>query len=277
MSLPVDIIENVIKPIVLERRYPIGSIVQRNDNTNPSTLFGGTWETFAPGRCLVGLDTSITDFNTIGKTGGSSTVTLTVQELPSHTHTQDSHSHIQDDHNHETSTSITGHVHSTVAHTHPTSGAHSHTIPAHYHSIPAHYHKIYQDNDGVYVTGADSAGSSGGVYIYAAGAIIGSYTTATGTTQPFNSGTLAANYGYYQSGSAYRDITTYGMETNTSSETSVTWSMATNASFGSSTIPTATVTPTNNSTTATNQSTGGSQPHSNLQPYQVVRMWKRIA
>ena len=38
------------------------------------------------GRTLVGKDSSDTDFNTLGKTGGEKTHTLTVDEMPSHTH-----------------------------------------------------------------------------------------------------------------------------------------------------------------------------------------------
>lgn len=38
------------------------------------------------GRTLVGKDSSDTDFNTLGKTGGEKTHTLTVNEMPSHNH-----------------------------------------------------------------------------------------------------------------------------------------------------------------------------------------------
>ncbi len=38
------------------------------------------------GRVSVGVDTSQTEFNTIGKTGGEKTHTLTIQEMPSHNH-----------------------------------------------------------------------------------------------------------------------------------------------------------------------------------------------
>lgn len=51
--------------------YPIGAIYLSVDNTNPSKLFGGTWEQIAKGRTLVGVDTSDADFNTVKKTGGS--------------------------------------------------------------------------------------------------------------------------------------------------------------------------------------------------------------
>lgn len=40
----------------------------------------------AKGRTLVGKDSTDTDFNTLGKTGGEKTHTLTVDEMPSHKH-----------------------------------------------------------------------------------------------------------------------------------------------------------------------------------------------
>lgn len=66
--------------------YPVGSIYLSVNNTNPSQWFGGTWEQIAKGRTLVGVDTSQTEFNTVKKTGGEKTHTLTVNEMPSHNH-----------------------------------------------------------------------------------------------------------------------------------------------------------------------------------------------
>ena len=60
--------------------YPIGSIYLSINNTNPSALFGGTWERFANGRVLIGVDESQTEFNAPQKTGGH-------KELQSHNHT----------------------------------------------------------------------------------------------------------------------------------------------------------------------------------------------
>lgn len=39
------------------------------------------------GRTVVGMKSDDTDFNTLGKKGGEKTVTLTVEQIPSHTHT----------------------------------------------------------------------------------------------------------------------------------------------------------------------------------------------
>ena len=74
---------------MLETIYPVGSIyINAGVATNPGTLLGfGTWTAFGTGRTIVGVDSSDTDFDTVRETGGSKTHTLTVDELPSHTHT----------------------------------------------------------------------------------------------------------------------------------------------------------------------------------------------
>ena len=66
--------------------YPIGSIYMSVNNTDPSTLFGGTWVSWGAGRVPVGVDTSDNDFSTVEKTGGEKEHTLTVNEMPSHYH-----------------------------------------------------------------------------------------------------------------------------------------------------------------------------------------------
>ena len=65
--------------------WPVGSIYITVNATNPSVLFGGTWEQLK-GKFLVGVDSSDTDFETSEKTGGEKTHTLTVDEMPSHNH-----------------------------------------------------------------------------------------------------------------------------------------------------------------------------------------------
>ena len=65
--------------------YPVGSIYITANATNPSVLFGGTWEQLK-GKFLVGVDSSDTDFETSGKTGGEKTHILKIDEMPSHNH-----------------------------------------------------------------------------------------------------------------------------------------------------------------------------------------------
>lgn len=66
--------------------YPVGSIYMSVNNTDPGTLFGGTWTAWGSGRVPVGVDTTQTEFDTVEETGGEKTHTLTVDEIPSHRH-----------------------------------------------------------------------------------------------------------------------------------------------------------------------------------------------
>lgn len=82
--------------------YPIGSIYMSVNSTSPATLFGGTWEQIK-GRFLLGTGEPDDNSNTyygsdltyngstkyneqVGSTGGESRHTLSVAEMPSHTH-----------------------------------------------------------------------------------------------------------------------------------------------------------------------------------------------
>ena len=78
---------NVIE--VLKKTYPVGCIYISTVGTNPNTLFGfGTWSAFGAGKVMVGLDAGDTSFDTAGETGGEKTHTLTVAEMPVHSHAQ---------------------------------------------------------------------------------------------------------------------------------------------------------------------------------------------
>lgn len=61
--------------------WPVGSIYIAYNHTDPSTLFGGTWT-----RITNAFLWATTSGGTIGQTGGSQTHTLTVDELPAHSH-----------------------------------------------------------------------------------------------------------------------------------------------------------------------------------------------
>ena len=72
--------------IVTTPYYRVGDLFLTTIATNPSNYLGGKWELFGPGRCLVCVDTSQTEFNSVKKTGGS-------KYLQKHTHTQKPHYH----------------------------------------------------------------------------------------------------------------------------------------------------------------------------------------
>ena len=66
--------------------FPVGSIRMTVSAVDESTFLGGTWTRWGTGRVPVGVNTSDTNFNTVEKTGGTSTHTLALAELPSHNH-----------------------------------------------------------------------------------------------------------------------------------------------------------------------------------------------
>lgn len=66
--------------------YPIGTIYESTKPDNPSTFMGGTWSRFGNGRVLVGVDETDPTFNVPLQIGGEKAHTLSIQEIPSHTH-----------------------------------------------------------------------------------------------------------------------------------------------------------------------------------------------
>lgn len=77
-------IANLVKSSILNSCYPIGSIYMSVKSTSPTTLFGGTWEALNEGRVLIGANSTYP----VNSKGGEATHTLTVNEMPSHSHTR---------------------------------------------------------------------------------------------------------------------------------------------------------------------------------------------
>lgn len=73
--------------------HPIGSIYMTTNPTNPGYIYGGTWQSWGIGRVPVGVNIADTNFNAVEKTGGASTVALSVSQLPVHAHGLNSHTH----------------------------------------------------------------------------------------------------------------------------------------------------------------------------------------
>lgn len=77
-----DEINDLLNSFV-DKIYPIGSIYMSLNNTNPSDLFGGTWvqliDTFLYASSTVDVDATT-------YTGGEARHTLTVDEMPNHSH-----------------------------------------------------------------------------------------------------------------------------------------------------------------------------------------------
>jgi microcystin-dependent protein len=119
-------------------------------------------------RVPVGLGTE-TEFDALGETGGSKTHTLTVDQMPSHTHIQDAHNHTQNSHNH-------------------TQNSHNHTQNSHNHTQNAHTHSAAYANN---VGGNLNAFALGSVT--AQGAQVNSTTATNIATTATNIATTATN------------------------------------------------------------------------------------
>lgn len=68
---------------ILNVVYPVGSLYWSVNPTNPSSLFGGSWEQIKDKFVL-----AVGDTYKIGSSGGEATHVLTVNEMPSHNHAQ---------------------------------------------------------------------------------------------------------------------------------------------------------------------------------------------
>ena len=85
----------LVKSAALDSIYPVGAIYTAITSGSPATVFGGTWVSFGQGRVMVGHDDAAdpdTDFvapsgdGSSVLVGGAKTHTLSVDEIPSHTH-----------------------------------------------------------------------------------------------------------------------------------------------------------------------------------------------
>lgn len=76
---------------MLLKVYPVGSIYMSLTETSPETLFGGKWETIEGTFLFAGAPASAQ--YAPGNTGGEFSHVLTINEMPSHTHTQQPHKH----------------------------------------------------------------------------------------------------------------------------------------------------------------------------------------
>lgn len=66
--------------INIDLAHPVGSLYFSTDSTNPSQIFGGTWQLWGSGRVPVGVNSSDTLLNASEKTGGS------INPLSEHSH-----------------------------------------------------------------------------------------------------------------------------------------------------------------------------------------------
>jgi microcystin-dependent protein len=79
---------------VMKTIYRVGSLYFTTENVNPGTWMPETtWVAWGSGQVPVGVNTGDTDFNIVEKTGGKKKHTLTVAEIPVHSHPVSAHTH----------------------------------------------------------------------------------------------------------------------------------------------------------------------------------------
>lgn len=71
---------------IINITYPVGSIYMSVNDVNPATIFGGVWERWGAGRVPVGVNATQSEFSSVEQTGGEKAHTLTVSEMPAHSH-----------------------------------------------------------------------------------------------------------------------------------------------------------------------------------------------
>ena len=186
--------------------YPVGSIYMSVNNTNPSTLFGGTWEAWGAGKVPVGVDVGETEFNEVEKTGGAKSETLSVNQIPSHNHNFTGTAH--------------GHTFTGTAHNHSFTGS------THNHGTSSSGQKFLVSKNNIAINGTKraftSSSSNGSYFVYTddndagivedsktanatQGGTIGS-TTAGGTISNATAGGSISNTG---SGQAHNNLQPY--------------------------------------------------------------------
>lgn len=201
------------RKLYVDRYTPAGVVVQYAGSVAPagwvfcdgtaysrtnsvySRLFAAISTTYGPGdgattfnvpdlrgRFAVCLTAADADFNSLGEVGGTKTETLTISQMPSHTHVQDSHNHDQNSHNHVQD-----------PHNH-TQQPHTHTQASHTHSAPL----IFGDTSGSFSNGATNLLYQGGTAVYssqgtAGSNAIGSATPAINSTTSANNSTTGTN------------------------------------------------------------------------------------
>lgn len=208
--------------------------------------FGGTeTEFYLPDlreRVPVGKNSAKTDY-ALGETGGTATVTLTIEQMPSHTHIQNSHNHTQSAHNHGLN-------------------SHTHSIPAHSHGLNNHTHSFSATTSNKELKGTFKAYNLAYSTLSASGIV----SVSTGETSSYTGNSSNSRSNGVFSINASHNHTVSGTTGAASGSTANSSALTSGAASGN----TASVTATNNATTATNQETGGGNAHNNMQPYIVL-------
>jgi len=255
--------------------HPIGSLYWSSQNTDPGTLFGGTWQRIKDKFILAAGDTY-----TNGATGGAATVTLVTNNLPSHNHTiggntgnkqptftgTETLSSTVNDHRHEME-----HYHSLNSHTHGYAHTHKYT---HTHNTDISHTHQYD------IGRATATGGTGSAYRFESG----SYQL-TDTNSNSNVFTLTTKSG--GSNSKATSSQSANTTTNQSATTTDGPSVTNTGTFTGNTAyagahshhvtATGTVSSHNHSLPANTGDTGSGTAVNKMPPYLVKYCWERVS
>lgn len=245
--------------------FPVHSTMIFTDSTDPNSIWvGTTWVKFAEGQTLIGMSSSDTEFNTLGKTGGAKSISLshthttsghalTTAEMPSHTHTMGSHTHTMN-HTHGDTFRVASHTHHIEGYnrTDNADGGHNHYIG---------YGSSFSNTKAV---GLDS-GSRTGVKV--------DCTVDSGINRAEGTLKAVADMGNYMNADLHRhwlDLDTESASPSLSGSVS-SYSGSTGSASGSSGS-------TGSGSSHSHGNTGSAlSTQSVLQPYVVVCFWQRTA
>ncbi|HAN4491072.1 TPA: phage tail protein [Escherichia coli] len=189
-------VNNLYKAV--QASYPVGTIHLSMNSANPSTylICGGTWELVSKGRALVGYDS---DTRPAGSVFGASTVTLSVNNMPQHSH---SVSLSGGGHTHNATVSISAFDYGTKTtnsfdygtKTTNTTGNHNHVGSGSTSAAGAHNHRLTYEAGGglserpamVWSSRNDQSWYSADVVCEVAGAHTHSFSVTTNTTGDHN-------------------------------------------------------------------------------------------
>ena len=224
--------------------YPVGSLYWSSKSTNPSSLFGGTWVQIKDRFVLACGDT----YKTVGATGGASSVTLSVDNMPTHNHSF------------TPSGKVSSHNHGLNNHTHSFSG--SGTTGGMSDNATGDFQSVIR---GVNVTATTLSGESTTV----------ANNSKTWTKGCFSTGNSFSSYGvnFYTPDHVHPDSNPASIHINVSHTHSFSYSGTTGEASGF----TGGTTPTFTGNAGTTGSNGSGTAFSILPPYVVKYCWERTA
>lgn len=232
--------------------YPVGAIYMSVNNTNPGTLFGGSWEQIKD-KFLLSAGTTYG----AGTSGGTASTTLSTANLPSHNHSVGAHAHGLS----SIKTWVNNHVHSYLKAA--WTGATALTVD----QIPAHTHgsKTLVDNIRF---GKSSSNSNYGVCD--AGQVHIKTTTETDSwTRGIQLATINNNPTRYEVDFSHEHNSVGGGGSHSHSISADVDNTGKSTAWSGSS--------TDNSSSFNTGNTGSGTSFSNLPPYLAVYVWKRVS